>query len=493
MKSEHILSIREFLATMQMTVTHKAHNVSMNETKEVRVRIAPSPTGYPHIGTLYQALFNYAYAKKHGGKFLVRIEDTDRSRFVEGAEDVIFSSIDWAGLTEDESPRNDKGYGPYRQSERLSIYHKYVQELLDQDKAFFAYYPKAEAGVKKDYSQDRSANGVSTTLDRPNPPASVADMPENGDWIIRMRVPQDTSITFRDEIRGDITFESKQVTEQVLLKSDKYPTYHLAVVVDDHLMGITHVVRGEEWISSTPKHVLLYDYFGWEKPLFFHTPDLRNPDKSKLSKRQGHTNVNWYREEGYLPEAMVNYLALLGWTHPEEKEIFTLSEFIEKFDLKDIRAVGPVFDLAKFTWMSQHYIMNLSANDLKTRLKNHLPWLNDTDDTIMDTVLPLVQTRMEKLKDYETLAKHFYTEPHILPRDEKEKEIAKDLRDGLSNVVTWHKDEIFPVFKTVMQKHTIRMPVLYYLLTGSERGLPLPESIEILGKEKTLQRLSKLL
>jgi glutamyl-tRNA synthetase len=330
---------------------------SMEQKKEVRVRIAPSPTGYPHIGTIYQALFNFAYAKNREGKFLVRIEDTDRSRFVEGAEEVIFSSIDWARLPEDESPRHDGGVGPYRQSERLEIYHQYVQELLDKDKAYFAYYKKADAGGKKDYTAKQEV--VMETTESPLPPASVADMPENGDWIVRMRVPKDVTITFRDEIRGDITFESKQVTEQVLLKSDKFPTYHLAVVVDDHLMNITHVVRGEEWISSTPKHILLYEYFGWEKPLFFHTPDLRNPDKSKLSKRQGHTNVNWYREEGFLPEAMVNYLALLGWTHPEEKEIFSLSEFIAKFDLKDIRAVGPVFDLPKLTWMNQQYIMSM--------------------------------------------------------------------------------------------------------------------------------------
>ncbi len=465
----------------------------MNESKQIRVRIAPSPTGYPHIGTIYQALFNYAYAKKNKGKFLVRIEDTDRSRFVEGAEEVIFSSIDWAGLTEDESPRFDGGVGPYRQSERLEIYHKYVQELLDRDKAYFAYYKKTDAGVKKDYSHKPSLEvQVESQIPTPAPPSSVAEMPENGDWIVRMRVPKDTTITFRDEIRGDITFESKQVTEQVLLKSDKFPTYHLAVVVDDHLMGITHVVRGEEWISSTPKHVLLYEYFGWEKPLFFHTPDLRNPDKSKLSKRQGHTNVNWYREEGYLPEAMVNYLALLGWTHPEEKEVFSLAEFIEKFDLKDIRAVGPVFDLPKFTWMSQQYMMNLQAEELKLRLKKHFSWLSDSDDELMDKLLPLLQTRMEKFNDYKTLAGHFHTDPEITPRTDQEKDIVADLLEGLSNVAAWNKDEIFPVFKSVMQKHTIRMPVLYYLLTGNERGLPLPESIEILGKEKTLDRLQKL-
>ena len=334
----------------------------------VRTRIAPSPTGYPHIGTIYQALFNFAFAKKNDGKFLIRIEDTDRTRFVEGAEEVIFAAIDWFSLTENESPRKGGEFGPYRQSERLEIYHKYAQELLDKDKAYFAYYPKTDAGQKKDYTQKVSVQKRETIEE---PPKTIIEMIERGDWILRLRVPKDKNIIVHDAIRGEITFTPEQVSEQVLIKSDGFPTYHLAAIVDDHLMGVTHVVRGEEWISSAPKHVLLYEYFGWKIPLLYHTPLLRNPDKSKLSKRHGHTDVRWYQEEGYLPEAILNFLALMGWTHPDEKEIFSLEEFIDVFDLKDIRQVGPIFDLTKLTWMNGEYIRALSIDELANVIKDY--------------------------------------------------------------------------------------------------------------------------
>ncbi|MBA3724518.1 MAG: glutamate--tRNA ligase, partial [Candidatus Levybacteria bacterium] len=263
----------------------------------VRTRIAPSPTGYPHIGTIYQALFNYAFAHKHNGQFLVRIEDTDRARFVKGAEEVILDALDWFGLSEDESVRKVGKFGPYRQSERLAIYHKYAQELVDRDLAYFAYYLKADAGQKKDYTHNPSTDSEKKIAETSEtPPKTIEEMITRGDWILRMRVDKSREVVVHDEIRGEITFAPEQVTEQVILKSDGYPTYHLAAVVDDHEMGITHIVRGEEWISSAPKHVLLYQYFGWEVPLFFHTPLLRNPDKSKLSKRHGHTDVRWYQE-----------------------------------------------------------------------------------------------------------------------------------------------------------------------------------------------------
>ncbi|CAN5173830.1 glutamate--tRNA ligase [soil metagenome] len=464
----------------------------MKDTTSVRVRIAPSPTGYPHIGTIYQALFNFAYARKHAGQFLVRIEDTDRARFVAGAEAVIFAALDWFSLSEDESPRKDGGKGPYRQSERLDIYHKYVQELLDNDTAYFAYYPKAEAGVKKDYSAKKNVP-VTEKATQPSPPRSVADMPENGDWIIRMRVPQDTSVTFRDEIRGDITFESKQVTEQVLLKSDKFPTYHLAVVVDDHLMGITHIVRGEEWISSTPKHVLLYGYFGWDLPFFFHTPDLRNPDKSKLSKRQGHTNVHWYKEEGYLPEALINFLTLLGWTHPEEKEIFSLVEFIEKFDLKDIRAVGPIFDLTKLTWMNQQYIMELSLDELKKRL--HAFFADDTEvkevlaSEHVERFLQLSQTRMKTLKEFKSLV----TIEKDVTYSADDKKAAQAFLLLIKSIDTWEKDVILEKMKVFIKENNLKWQIVYLLITGRPQGLPLADVMEITGQETIQQRLEAII
>lgn len=454
----------------------------------VRTRIAPSPTGYAHIGTIYQALFNYAYAKKHTGAFIVRIEDTDRQRLVDDAEKFIFESLDWVGLSENESPRKGGEFGPYRQSERLSIYHTHVEELISNGHAYYSYFPREDAGQKKDYSKGRTDESF---VSEDAPPESIEEMIKRGDWIVRMRVPKDETITVRDEIRGEISFPSSEVTEQVLLKSDGFPTYHLAVVVDDHLMKISHILRAEEWLSSLPKHMLLYRYFGWEMPPIFHTATLRNPDKSKLSKRHGHTNVLWYKEEGYLPEAILNYLAHLGWTHPDEKEIFSLEEFIEKFDLKDIRPVAAVFDLTKLTWMNQHYIQSLSDSELKSRL---LMFYGEDlkDDELLEKIVPLVKSRMKTLKDFFDLTAHFHSSFTLPQLSDEQTQIVVSLSEQLEKVASWDRDGIFSAFQIVMEEQKIRMPMLYYLLTGSERGLPLPESLEILGKEKTLTRLKSL-
>lgn len=463
----------------------------------VRTRIAPSPTGYPHIGTVYQALFNFAYAKKHNGKFLIRIEDTDRTRFVEGAEEVIFQAIDWFGLTEDESTRKGGEQGPYRQSERLAIYHKYAQELVEKDLAYFAYYPKADAGQKKDYSAGTSTSGnqkvPETTEEQPK---TITEMIQRGDWILRMRTPKDKDTIVYDEIRGDITFAPDQVTEQVLIKSDGYPTYHLAAVVDDHEMGVTHVVRGEEWISSAPKHVLLYQYFGWDIPKLYHTPTLRNPDKSKLSKRHGHTNVQWFQQEGYLPEAILNFLALMGWTHPEEKEIFSLEEFITIFDLKDIRQVGPIFDLTKLTWMNGEYIRMLSIDKLTELLIDFDPSVSleiKIKPEALKSIVALAQSRIATLKEFYPLITHFLPEASFYVTTDEDKKIAESLKCECIHIQTWNKDTILEALRKVLQTHSIRMPVLYTIITGQARGLPLPESLEILGKETTIARLEKAL
>lgn len=455
----------------------------------IRTRIAPSPTGYPHIGTIYQALFNYAFAKKNQGEFVVRIEDTDRSRFVEGSEEVIFASLDWFGLIENESVRKNGDYGPYRQSERLSIYHKYAQELVDKGHAYFAYYAKEEAGKKKDYTQKEVAPQKEAVIPQ-NPPKTVTEMLERGDWILRMKVPQGEKIVVKDEIRGEISFESNQVTEQVLLKSDGFPTYHLAVVVDDHLMEISHIVRAEEWLSSLPKHVLLYRYFGWEMSPVYHTVTLRNPDKSKLSKRHGHTNVLWFQEEGYLPEAILNYLALLGWSHPEEKEIFSLEEFIKLFDLKDIRPIAPIFDVNKLTWMNQQYLQMKSDEDLQAAIIAYNEKAKDLPEETLRSVMPLLKSRMNTLKDFAELTEVFFVNPSFEASDE-EKQIAKELSPKLEALSSWEKTEIFEQMKTVMTAHGVRMKVFYRLFTGKERGLPLPDILEILGKEKALALLNQ--
>ena len=466
------------------------------QDKMVRTRIAPSPTGNPHIGTIYQALFNYAFAKKHQGKFILRIEDTDRARLVQGAEEVLFQALDWFGLSEDESVRKGGELGPYRQSERLTIYHKYVQELIQKGHAYYAYYKKEEAGKKNDYDKNPGSRIITETKEKP--PTSIKEMVEKGDWVVRMRVPQQEKITFKDEIRGEITFETSEVTQQVLIKSDGFPTYHLAVVIDDHLMEITQIVRAEEWLSSTPKHVLLYRYFDWEMPQVYHTATLRNPDKSKLSKRHGHTDVLWFQAEGYLPEAILNFLGLLGWSHPEEKEIFSLEEFITLFDLKDVRPIAPIFDLTKLSWMNGVYIREMKVEILAKELiayyaqfgeeKNKLDAI---DDKTFLKIVALAQSRIDTLKEFYPLIKHFLPDAQFIIATDMDREIARSLQAEFQKIDNWNKDEILEVLRTVLKNHSIRMPVLYTIITGQERGLPLPESLEILGKEATLTCLNQ--
>jgi glutamyl-tRNA synthetase len=457
----------------------------------VRTRLAASPTGYPHIGTIYQALFNYAFAKKNKGKFILRVEDTDRNRFVIGSEDVIYESLDWFGFNEDESPRKDGEFQPYRQSERLKIYHEYAEQLIQNGKAYYSFFPKQDAGQKKVYTHQADKSVSYETEEKP--PASIREMIERGDWVIRLKVPKGEKITFRDEIRGEITFDTSEVTEQVLIKSDGYPTYHLAVVVDDHLMKISHVLRAEEWLSSTPKHILLYQYLNWEIPPFFHTATLRNPDKSKLSKRHGHTNVIWFREEGFLPEAILNFLALLGWSHPEEKEIFTLDEFIELFDLKDIRPVAPIFDLTKLKWMNQQYIQLLTDDELKTRILRYSEKAKQLNDKILVDLIPLLKSRMEVLSDFNKLTGIFFNEFAEVDFSKDEILLAGKLKSNFEIIADWQHEVIFSAIKDCMTSFSVRMPIIYKLLTGTERGLPLPQTLEILGKDKTIKRLKEVL
>ncbi len=455
----------------------------------VRTRIAPSPTGEDiHIGNLYTALMNFAWAKKNHGEFIVRIEDTDRERYVEGAEERILDSLKAYGLKPDEGVAIGGPFAPYRQSERLETYDKYAQELIAKGKAYYCFCTKdrldelrkKQIAEKKTPRYDKHCKGITDCELRI----------KNGEsYVIRLDVPEGEVVTFYDLIRGEISFETSNIDDQVLIKSDGYPTYHMAVVVDDHLMKITHVIRAEEWISSTPKHILLYKAFGWDLPVFAHLPILRNPDKSKLSKRKNPVWARWYLDEGFLPEAVLNYLALMGWSHPDEKEIFSLEEFVSLFDLKDIKPVGPVFDLVKLRWMNQQYIQNLSDEELAERLQKFSKIAADMDQQLLKQLVPLVKSRMEILKDFDGLVGIFIEDSKASPRNDGEKKVLEDLRDALQVQDNWEKDPIMEVFKRVLQANSVRMPILYFLLTGKERGLPLPESIAILGKEKTLNRL----
>ncbi|MGH9390852.1 MAG: glutamate--tRNA ligase, partial [Vicinamibacteria bacterium] len=325
----------------------------------IRVRVAPSPTGDPHVGTAYQALFNYAFARKHGGKFLLRIEDTDRARSTRQSEVLILESLRWLGLSWDEGPDVSGPHAPYRQSERLPIYREHVDELLEKGHAYRCFCTRERLdAMRAEHIESKVFPGYDR-LCRAIPVAEAERRAAAGEsHVVRMKVPVEGDCVFQDLLRGEIRKDWASVDDQVILKSDRFPTYHLANVVDDHLMEISHVIRGEEWISSVPKHVKLYEHFGWEPPIFCHLPLLQNndPNKTKLSKRKNPTSIRYYRRAGFLPEAMLNFMGLFGWTRAEGDEKFTLAEFIEHFEIEKLSLGGPVFDVEKLRWLNARYV-----------------------------------------------------------------------------------------------------------------------------------------
>ena len=359
----------------------------------VRVRIAPSPTGDPHVGTAYIALFNYVFARQQGGKFVLRIEDTDQSRARADSEQMIFDALHWIGLTWDEGPDVGGPHAPYRQSERGAIYRKHADQLLAAGQAYRCFCTEdrlaklriQQQAEKLPLGYDRHCRGI-------DPAESARRVGEP--HVVRLAVPLSGPIEFTDRLRGVVTRDAKEIDDQVLLKSDGLPTYHLANVVDDHLMEITHVIRAEEWISSTQKHVLLYRAFGWTMPEFIHMPLLRNADKSKISKRKHPTSINFYRDIGILPHALLNFLGLLGWSFGGDREKFTLDEMISVFSWDRISLGGPVFDLAKLTWLNEKYLHELTYEQLADAA---IDWR--LNKSFLVKVLPLVRERIKKLDE----------------------------------------------------------------------------------------------
>ncbi len=411
----------------------------------VRTRIAPSPTGIPHIGTTRTALYNYLFAKKHHGTFILRIEDTDRERFVEGAEEKLYEIFTWLGLVFDEN---------YKQSERLPIYKKHADELLEKDLAY----------------EDNGA--------------------------IRFRMPKDGKTEWTDGV-GDklISFENKDQEDFIILKSDGYPTYNFAHVIDDHLMEISHVIRGQEFISSTPKHIQIYRAFSWEHPILVHLPLVLGNDHQKLSKRHGAKSALDYRDDGYLSDAVNNYMALLGWNSGDDRELMTVEEMIELFELEGLNSASPVFDPKKLEWMNGEYIRQLSVDELSSKLKvlasqrsGQNSKLGDLDEKIVDKLIELAQSRMKTLNDFYDLTK-FILEKSEVELTDQEKIIAKKLLEKLGALETWTTDEILSVLRSVLEENSIKMSVLYKIFTGNPHGLPLPQVLEILGKEKVLGSL----
>ena len=485
------------------------------DTRPVRVRIAPSPTGDPHVGTAYIGLLNYLYAAQRGGKFVLRIEDTDRTRFVSTSEQMIFDALKWVGLTWDEGPDVGGPFGPYRQSERTEIYREYVQRLLDNGTAYRSYETAEEL---EDMRRAQMAakvppryNGAHRHLTAEQITAYEA---EGRPSVIRLKVPSEGSTTFRDELRGDITFDHSNVDDQVLMKSDGFPTYHLANVIDDHLMQITDVIRAEEWISSTPKHVLLYKAFGWELPRFWHMPLLRNADKSKISKRKNPVSLIFYRESGYLPTAMLNFLGLMGggMTTPTEQEIinanlntkeqdiFSLDEMKQRFDFQRISLGGPVFDLVKLKWLNGEYIRRQSPEEFFAALRATI-----FSDEYLKNVASLVQTRIETLGQFGDMTGFLFSD-NVLPPESvwlpKKRSYDETIHFVVEQLATleaaaWDAPSIEAELKKLGEAKEWSVKENFMLLraimTGSATSPPLVESLVVFGKARVLDRMRRFL
>lgn len=464
---------------------------------KVRTRIAPSPTGIAHIGTAYMALFNYAFAKKYDGEFIVRIEDTDRNRFVEGAEQVIYDALHWLDIPYSEAPDLGGPHAPYRQSERLNFYQVAAQELVSKGHAYPCFCtPQRLEEMRTAQSMRKEIPRYDRLCLRLSPEEIKAKMSAGEPYVLRMKMPENEIIAWDDLIRGRVEINTKELDDQVLMKSDGFPTYHLGVVVDDHAMEISHVIRGEEWISSTPKHILLYRFFGWDQPTFAHMPLLRNPDKSKMSKRKNDVSIPSYKEKGYLPEALRNYLCLLGWSHPDGKDIFTLDEFIEKFSIDRMQKTGPIFDINKLNWTNGKYIReHLTIEELLLALEPFLP--SDFPKSLLPEVLPLVRERLVTLADIGPLTEFFYKDIEVKPEElinkkSNPQEALEFLRAALKIVTEGEAATLAYVDEKGWNRGAFFM-TLRVALTGRTVTPPLFETISVLGEQLVLERIQAAL
>jgi glutamyl-tRNA synthetase len=466
----------------------------------VRVRIAPSPTGDPHVGTAYMALFNLIFARRFNGSFILRIEDTDRTRSRAEYETSIYNALKWAGISWDEGPDVGGPYGPYRQSERTSLYQEYCQKLLDQGKAYKCFAtPEELAEMREMASKLGSKMGYDRRYRNMSAEEIAQKEAEGVPYVVRLKIPLTGECVFTDGIKGTISCPWADIDDQILLKSDGFPTYHLANVVDDHLMKITHVIRGDEWMSSTPKHIMLYESFGWTPPVFMHMPLLLGKDGKKLSKRRNPTSIFYYRDSGYLPEAFVNFLTLMGYSMTKDREMYSLEEIIQEFDPTRIGVSGAYFDIAKLDWLNQqHLIKTVSEDQLWDKIRN---WA--FNDSFMKKLMPLCHTRIKTFADFMELCSFFfvnhlpYTEELLCPggiSKEKGCLILQAIIFSLDEQEDWGKlgiekashlvAELFQVpFKKVM------IPILYGSLTGKKHGPPLFDSVELLGKDRSRARL----
>lgn len=495
---------------------------------KVRVRYAPSPTGPQHVGGIRTALYNYLFAKKLGGDVVLRIEDTDQTRFVEGAEQYIIESIKWCGFDFDEGVHKGGPFGPYKQSERKDIYSKYTQQLIDEGKAYYAFdtsdelnakragFEKEKKNFKYDFStRDSMRNSLVLSDDE------VQNLLNNGvPYTVRFKMEPDNIIVVDDMVRGEVRFNSSELDDKIIFKSDGMPTYHLANIVDDHLMEISHVIRGEEWLPSAPLHVALYEAFGWNSPKFAHLPLLLKPTgKGKLSKRDGDAGgfpvfpLEWkdqqtgdiskgYREEGYYPEAFLNIMAFLGWNPGTEQEMFSLSELIQTFDIQKVNKSGAKFDPEKAKWYNQQYLVRKSDDEIVHDLRADLSTRGIETSINLSSVVRQMKERIVFVKDIYSSAQYFFESPTVFdPKTVKKKwkdnsaEIVADITAVFDKIVDFRADNLEASFKKYLEEKElgfgIAMIALRLSITGKGGGPSLFEIAEILGKEETLKRLKE--
>ncbi len=481
----------------------------------MRTRFAPSPTGMLHIGGLRTALFAYLVAKQTKGSFLLRIEDTDQERSVDGAIENILRTLHWAGLPPDEGVLMENGVvvqkgskGPYIQSQRLGLYRKYADELLASGKAYPCFCTterldrmrKDQQAHKQAPMYDRKCLGLSKEV-------VVSRIAAGEKYVIRMEIPRSSAVTFTDDIRGFVSFEGETIDDQVLLKSDGFPTYHLAHVVDDHLMDIDIVIRGEEWLSSLPKHLLLFEYLGWKPPRYAHVPLLLNADRSKLSKRQGDVAAEDYQTKGYLPEALLNFLTLLGWNPGTEQEMFSLAELIDAFSIERVSKAGAIFDHEKLDWIQGQWIRKFTPEEFLQRihpyLQKDLPVASKDHDILSKAIL--IQERLILLPEAPETLRFFYEEPTVTmellanPKQKLTPELVKEILPQLHAVLAdidakdWNRTILEERLRALVETKGYKLGQILWPLRAALTGKPYSpgafEVAEALGKEKTLQRI----
>lgn len=472
---------------------------------EIRTRFAPSPTGYMHIGNLRTALYEYLIAKSQGGKFILRIEDTDQERYVEGAVDIIYNTLKMTGLHHDEGPDIGGDYGPYIQSERMGMYLKYALELVEKGQAYYCFCTKERLDSLKDSNKEGDSFAH---YDRHCLYLSKEEIQANLDnkmpYVIRQKMPAEGSTTFHDVVYGDITVDNSELDDQILIKTDGFPTYNFANVVDDHLMKITHVVRGSEYLSSTPKYNLLYQAFDWEAPTYIHLPPVMRDAHHKLSKRHGDKSFEDLIKEGYLVEAVVNYIALLGWSPSDNTEIFTLKELEQKFDISGLSKSPSIFDIKKLTWMNSEYIKNMDFEKFYQLAEPKLKECVKNSKLDLKKIAVLLQKRLETLNDIPSLVDFFdnlsdySTELYIHKKMKTTEEIALDSLKSclpvLENLSEWEETAIHDAMMNLVKEKEIKNGQLLWPIRTALSGEPTSpggaiELADILGKEETLKRI----